>query len=873
MTTAPLLLIVGMHRSGTSLLGSLLPACGIGMPGPLISGDIHNPEGYFERADITALQEQLLIDLERWWPSPRGMHPLPAGWLESPLGQQALADLIALLQPEAERQQSPWAIKDPRSSLLLPLWKAACQQLSIPLKLLLAVRDPAEVMVSLVRRDQAVTGMDGWRAQRLWWHHNAQVLRDGRDLPLHVVSYSHWFDATKGLKQLRGLAPSASDAELRAVLSGCVKPAHRRSHRQPQPCPLASQVRQLDQRLTALALQPNTREGLLHWLDQQPGLPAQAPPARRRSAFKGCINNWLGQPPSNRVASHPWGFLAEAVCGSQGPEAEHQLAFWLQHGFRDFELERFAALAGAQPPAEPFQAAGQSVAVQLRGGDLCGWSPHAWLQHVPIRGSDAIAAVPLGSLQATAIALNLAEVTPGAQTASELLQLAALERVWDPNPERVRLLRQFGINASWLQPGRHTNSYLQPRDHTWSRCAALLGLAIPSELACLGSSLCLGTSGPGLDQQLQSPLIGVPGFNSLAISTPEHAQLLATWLQGCVSAGLELVRLQCTPEEEKSQAWNLIVQPEQPMRAPILLLQEPISADELLQELAWYRQGCPPAPPCNTPQPEHRLLLEKRQASTSGVAVCISLYNYANRIQEALESVLAQKEVETLELIVVDDASNDNGATVVQAWMQEHHRRFARCLLIQHTSNGGLASARNTAFAAAESPWCFVLDADNSLDPLAATHCGSLAAAADPQCAVVHSLIRVQPESGCNDARQLVSDLPWQQEIFKRGNYIDAMALVRREAWEAVGGYTHIHGGWEDFDFWCCLIDAGWHGVLCPEVLATYTSHGGSMRMVSTSRQERRISRVLQARHPWLDLPLCTDRSIAPIAAAKPTKS
>ena len=68
---APLTLIVGMHRSGTSLLGSLLPACGIAMPGPLLAGDTHNPEGYFERADVTALQEQLLIDLDRWWPSPR----------------------------------------------------------------------------------------------------------------------------------------------------------------------------------------------------------------------------------------------------------------------------------------------------------------------------------------------------------------------------------------------------------------------------------------------------------------------------------------------------------------------------------------------------------------------------------------------------------------------------------------------------------------------------------------------------------------------------------------------------------------------------------------------------------------------------------
>jgi hypothetical protein len=114
-----------MHRSGTSLLGSLLPACGISLPGPLIPGDTHNPEGYFERSDVTALQEQLLIDLERWWPAPRGMQPLPEGWLHSARGQRALAELIALLRAEHERQQGPWAIKDPRSSLLLPLWKAA----------------------------------------------------------------------------------------------------------------------------------------------------------------------------------------------------------------------------------------------------------------------------------------------------------------------------------------------------------------------------------------------------------------------------------------------------------------------------------------------------------------------------------------------------------------------------------------------------------------------------------------------------------------------------------------------------------------------------------------------------------------------------
>jgi hypothetical protein len=50
------------------------------------------------------------------------------------------------------RQPGAWAIKDPRSSLLLPLWRQVAAELELPLKLVLCVRDPAEVTTSLVRR-------------------------------------------------------------------------------------------------------------------------------------------------------------------------------------------------------------------------------------------------------------------------------------------------------------------------------------------------------------------------------------------------------------------------------------------------------------------------------------------------------------------------------------------------------------------------------------------------------------------------------------------------------------------------------------------------------------------------------------------------
>ena len=84
------------------------------------------------------------------------------------------------------------------------------------------------------------------------------------------------------------------------------------------------------------------------------------------------------------------------------------------------------------------------------------------------------------------------------------------------------------------------------------------------------------------------------------------------------------------------------------------------------------------------------------------------------------------------------------------------------------------------------------------------------------------------------------------------------MALVRRNAWESVGGYTHIEGGWEDYDLWCKLSGAGFHGVQVPELLAVYRSHADSMSHSVTSGSRRALSRTLQERHPWLDLPQAT---------------
>jgi hypothetical protein len=297
-----------MHRSGTSLLGSILQALGVTMPGPLIEGDQHNPNGYFERVEITDLQDRLLIDLGQWWPSEAGVLERPANWLQRPATRRTATSLRQLLEAELARQTEPWGIKDPRTSLLLPLWRQVAAELEIPLRLVLSVRNPAEVMVSLLQRDSGITP---WRAQRLWWRHNRELLLDaapseGAELPLLVVDYAAWFDPVARDRQLQGLArfcraTTATSAEMAAAVAA-IRPELRRSQRTAEALPLAIHPRltRLHRRLQHLARHANSSSErpsrrvrqLLRWLTSavENRLPVVPPP--RPSTLRASLIYW-----------------------------------------------------------------------------------------------------------------------------------------------------------------------------------------------------------------------------------------------------------------------------------------------------------------------------------------------------------------------------------------------------------------------------------------------------------------------------------------------------------------------------------------------------------------------------------------------------
>ena len=525
------------------------------------------------------------------------------------------------------------------------------------------------------------------------------------------------------------------------------------------------------------------------------------------------------------------------------------------------------------PPMNEVEPAVHELRISCCGPSWLELDPHLWLQYLPLPSLRLYRLVTEGchehllnlqrdsaSSESLRLCLNL-ELPPPEQAESWLAHLQSQQMIWDPDPARVRLMRVLGLSADWLDPKAKSNGWLEcalASDHKhWSR---LLGLPPPRRDALI----VLGLAGDDWNRALASeeaccektdPIIEYyPGWFELIVSTVEAGVARAGWLSVAVRDGLRLV---VARHDQPACEWRLLDGLKSPPLALGLL-------DTPYDLRAMHEGGSVKAVAELRVASSKNECFEWQKSGFSGasVAVLVSLYNYSERVLEALESVLKQHQ-QDLELIVVDDASTDQGAEVVRLWMENCARTaqhpFSRLLLLQHGENVGLAAARNTAFAAATAPWCFVLDADNALYPAAIASCLKLAESASSTLAVVHPLLVVEVESGrSDDQRTLVSTASWQRERLLVGNVVDAMALIRRSAWYEVGGYTHIEGGWEDFDFWCKLLDVGYHGQQCPRVLAVYRSHVSSMSHTATNRSWKVLSSTLQDRHPWLRLPLVT---------------
>jgi len=202
------------------------------------------------------------------------------------------------------------------------------------------------------------------------------------------------------------------------------------------------------------------------------------------------------------------------------------------------------------------------------------------------------------------------------------------------------------------------------------------------------------------------------------------------------------------------------------------------------------------------------------------VAVIIPTYNHARFLAAALRSVAAQTQPPD-EIIVVDDGSRDDPASVVQG--------FSEVTLLRR-EHGGLAAARNTGLAAAAAEKVLFLDADDLLHPEAIV-AGLAAFAGAPDAAFVYGAHRRIDEHGNVLAAYKYAPIGENPYVdFLMGNMIGMHAAVMydRRALSAAGGFDASLLRCEDYDMYLRLSRTG--AIASHKALvADYRWHGDNM--------------------------------------------
>ena len=182
MAEKTLIMILGMHRSGTSAITKGLETLSVSLSENLLLENESNNKGHWEDLDVLSINEKLLHYAGLEWYSPI---PFPIDKLDEPFCQ-ALADEAASLLKKKISKHTLWGFKDPRSSRLLPFWLGVFKRADIKPKFILAIRNPLDVALSLKKRNE----FDFLHSYYLWLLHILPNLEFLVEFDYAIVDFS-----------------------------------------------------------------------------------------------------------------------------------------------------------------------------------------------------------------------------------------------------------------------------------------------------------------------------------------------------------------------------------------------------------------------------------------------------------------------------------------------------------------------------------------------------------------------------------------------------------------------------------------------------------------------------------------------------------
>lgn len=242
----------------------------------------------------------------------------------------------------------------------------------------------------------------------------------------------------------------------------------------------------------------------------------------------------------------------------------------------------------------------------------------------------------------------------------------------------------------------------------------------------------------------------------------------------------------------------------------------------------------------------------------SRLSVIIPVFNYAHFLRACVDSVVSQ-DVDDVEVLVVDDGSTDDTATVAATLPGIRYI---------HQPNQGLSAARNTGIAHARGEYLLFLDADDQLAP------GTLAARLDfirALGAPAVSVCRTRQFHDTDSTGRARPGAPWwlaPRDLDLRLWHFNIAPphawLLHRAVVDAVGGFDTGLRACEDYDYWLRAQCLGHAPRYSPAGLVYYRKHAASMSADNTQQyhhdvllHERVFAALADESRAHVDDPLC----------------
>ncbi|MFZ4520875.1 MAG: hypothetical protein ACOYNC_04180 [Bacteroidales bacterium] len=173
--------VLGMHRSGTSTASGILSAIGFDLGRAVIGANESNPRGFYENYRIMMFNETLFRSMKVDWHNTQGV---PENWWNTAVIKNEIPGLKALILDDF-MPGNTLLFKDPRMCILLPVYLEAFAELQIDPVFVITYRNPDEVAASLKKRD----GFPLNKSIRIWLDHMLKAERYSRGFPRIFADY------------------------------------------------------------------------------------------------------------------------------------------------------------------------------------------------------------------------------------------------------------------------------------------------------------------------------------------------------------------------------------------------------------------------------------------------------------------------------------------------------------------------------------------------------------------------------------------------------------------------------------------------------------------------------------------------------------